>query len=245
MDDKSFFNQAGTPPSGNGDASAQSASQPEQNKVTEPVTMDLIEAKFQEFRREIQSSTDKAIGSVNKKVAEAQTKADDAIKMIELGGVTLTDMQKAEIKRNAINQAYTDPQSPQGSNPAGQGQAPQESADPITNFVNKTIFDYMTEKGVTLDPSEMQPFSNLRPDKFIAKAEELIDQKARTRSLSAIPNQAPGGAQPEGADALRKEYEEERRLIFEEKHPNIRRGDADMLSAMIANYRKRGMKGAP
>ena len=245
MENKSFFNQAGTPPSGNGDASTEPASQPEQAKATEPVTMDLIEAKFQEMKREIQSSTDKAIGSVNKKVAEAQAKADDAIKMIELGGVQLTDMQKAEIKRNAINQAYSDPQSPQGSLPQGEGQASQESADPITNFVNKTIYEYMTAKGVTLDPSEMQAYVNLRPDKFIAKAEELIDQKAQNRSLSAIPNQAPGGAMPEGAEQLRKEYEEERRLIFEGKHPNIKRGDADMLSAMIANYRKRGMKGAP
>ena len=245
MNNTSFFNQDGGKPSGNGEPSPQPASQPEQNKATEPVTMDLIEAKMQELRREIQSSTDKAIGSVNKKVAEAQSKAEDAIKMIELGGVQLTEVQKAEIKRNAINQAYTDPQSPQGSNPAGQGQASQETADPITNLVNQSIYEYMTAKGVTLDPAEMQPYNDLRPDKFIAKAEELIDQKAQNRSLSAIPNQAPGGAMPEGAEQLRKDYEEERRLIHEGKHPNIQRGDVDMLSAMVASYRKRGMKGAP
>jgi hypothetical protein len=245
MDNKSFFNQDGAQPAGTGEVSPTPASTTEQTKVAEPVTMDTLEARFQELERKIQSSTDKAIGSVNKKVAEAQAKANDAISMIEQSGITLTDAQKNQITRDAVNKAYTTPQSPQGLNPTDQGQGSQPQADAISEFVNKSIYDYMTSKGVELDPAEMQQYSNLRPDKFIAKAEELIDQKAQNRSLSAIPNQAPGGAMPEGAEQLRKEYEEERRLIFEGKHPNIKRGDADMLSAMIANYRKRGMKGAP
>ena len=245
MDNNTFYNQGGAQPSGNGEASPQPASTPEQNRVGEPVTTDKLEAMFQEFKREIQSSTDKAIGSVNKKVAEAQSKANEAIKMIETSGVQLTETQKAEITRNAINKAYTDQQSPQGSSPAGQGQVPQPQADAISEFVNNSIYEYMTNKGVTLDPAEMAPYTNLRPDKFIAKAEELIDQKAKNRSLSAIPTQAPGGAMQEGADALRKEYEEERRLIYEGKHPTIQRGDIDRMSSLVSQYRKRGMVGPP
>jgi len=245
MENNTFYNQGGAQPSGNGNASPEPASIPEQNKVGEPVTTDMLEAKFQELKREIQSSTDKAIGSVNKKVAEAQAKANDAIKMIETSGVQLTETQKAEITRSAINKAYTEQQSPQSPSPAGQGQDSQPQADAISEFVNKSIYDYMTEKGVQLDPAEMAPYTNLRPDKFIAKAEELIDQKAKARSLSAIPNQAPGGAMPEGADALRKEYEEERRMIYEGKHPTIQRGDIDRMSALVGQYRKRGMVGPP
>ena len=245
MENNSFYNQGGAQPVGNGQASPQPASSPEQNKVGEPVTTDKLVAMFEDFKREIQSSTDKAIGSVNKKVAEAQAKANDAIKMISDSGVQLTETQKAEITRNAINKAYAEQQSPQGSLPQGQGQASQPQADAISEFVNNSIYEYMTKQGVQLDPSEMAPYANLRPDKFIAKAEELIDEKAKSRSLSAIPTQAPGGAKQEGADSLRREYEEERRQIYEGKHPSIQRGDIDRLSALIAQYRKRGMVGPP
>lgn len=246
MDNKSFFNQDGAQLSGNNDASPAPVSPTEPAKVDGPVTSEMLEARFQEFKREIQSSTDKALGSVNKKVAEAQAEANKAIKMMELGGYQLTDADKAKITRSAIDLAYaSDPQSPQGSSPMGQGQVSQPQGDGIAEFVNNSIYEYMTQKGVTLDPSEMAPYNGLRPDKFIAKAEELIDQKARNRSLTAMPNQAPGGAMPEGAEQLRKEYEEERRMIYEGKHPTIQRGDIDRMSAMIGAYRKRGMVGPP
>lgn len=249
MTEQNFYNQAVEAPQGN-EAPITSPASPrpaqEQAKTQEFVTPQELTERLAEFERRVQSSTDKAVSSVNKKVADAQEKANNAIQMLKGSGLQLSPEQEASIRRKAIDDAYLEvPQSVQDPTPKGQEQSPQQPQDNVANFVNSEIQKIVDREQVMLSPEEMQPYANLPPYEFIKKAEDLVAQKKQSRATSAVPSLAPNG-QPTGSqEELRKAYELERAQIYQGTHPTIKRGNTDAFFAMLNRYQQQGMQGPP
>lgn len=249
MSEQNFYNQAVSSSQGNEPAIAPPASVPpvqEQVQKQEFVTPQQLAEQLEAFERKVQSQTDKAVSTVNKKVAEAQEKANNAIEMLKGSGLQLSPEQEASIRRNAIDKAYLEaPQSVQDPTPKGQEQSPQEPQDNVATFVNGEIHRIVTQAGVQLTPEEMQPYATLPPYEFIKKAEEIVAQKRQTQATSAIPTLAVGGQPTNSEDAVRKAYEAERAQYHQGTHPTIKRGDMDGFFQMLARYRAQGYRGTP
>lgn len=240
--EQSFFNQTTGTGEGTPQPAVQAPSQGVVPQVMEPSTSAQLQELEERILRKAQGMLDKGMSSVNKKVSEAQATASKAISSMEAAGIPLSEQQKAAYTRTLIDQAYGQPTSSPASQPTVQATLPEE-ANPIGSEVDKEIIAAMQDAGVSLLPAEMQPYGNLSPFAFVAKAKELIEAKKLSQAQSRIPSQVPTGQAPAGSDALRNEYNALRKQIFEGKHPTIRRGDSAALSDLYYDYQVRGMKG--
>lgn len=239
--EQSFYGQTANVSEGTQAPAAQAPSSEVAPQATEQATPAQLQELEQRIMRQTQSMLDKGMSTVNKKVSEAQAQADKAIKSMEAAGIPLTEQQKAAYKRTLIDQAYGQGASENASSPTVQTNLP--TADSIGSEVDKEIISAMQAAGVNLLPDEMRPYAGLSPFAFVAKAKELIEQKRLSQAQSRIPTQVSQGQAPAGSDALRNEYIAQRKLIYEGKHPTIRRGDPAALTDLYADYRSRGMKG--
>lgn len=236
----SFYNQ--TAPAGEGTPApaAQVPSQPVAPQVPEQITSTQLKALKEEILRENQSLFDKGMGRVDKKVAEASSKADEAIKTLEASGIVMTEGQKAQVKRTAIDQAYVQ-QSDPASSPREQSSLPR--GETVAERVNRKIYEAAQEAGVDLRTEDLAAYTNLDEFDFVSKAKEVIQAKRMSMAQSGLPTQVPTGQAPNGPDSLRNDYAAQRKLISEGKHPTIRRGDAAGISDLYADFVQRGMKG--
>lgn len=245
----SFFSQAGAAPSGNGVPSTPSVSpaQPpvEQPAANEPITRATLEATLEEFARKMQSSTDKALSSVNKKVAEAQSKANETLEMMKQAGVNLSPVDEANITRKFIDQAYTAPQSAPAPTPIEAVASPQTNDNPIAAMVDNKINSLIAQYGVEFKPQDIADFHTDDPFAFIQEAEKRIVEKARTRAATGLPSGVPTGSAPSSQEALRQAYDAEMAQLNDGKHPTLRGNGADVKSALYAQYIQKGMEGMP
>lgn len=240
--DQSFFNQAAGTDVGTSQPAVQAPSQGVVPQVTEPSTPAQLQELEQRILRQTQSMLDKGMSSVNKKVSEAQATASKAIASMEAAGIPLSEQQKAAYTRTLIDQAYGQPTSVIASSPMVQADLPDQ-ANTIGSEVDKEISAAMQDAGVSLLPSEMQPYGHLSPFAFVSKAKELIEAKRVSQAQSHMPSQVPTGQAPAGSDALRNEYLAQRKQIYEGTHPTIKRGDLAGISDLYFDFQQRGMKG--
>src|SRR5574344_778175 len=79
----------------------------------EPITREYLEKFGEEILSKAvskaQSLTDKMGSALDQKVKEAHSKAEEAIKLIESGGVNMTADQKPDIRKTAVNKAIRRP----------------------------------------------------------------------------------------------------------------------------------------
>ena len=80
----------------------------------EPITRETLEKFGEEILtkavRQAQSLTDKMGSTLDQRIKDVLTKADEAIKLAEKGGIAMTDQQKQQIRQNAVNEAISQPE---------------------------------------------------------------------------------------------------------------------------------------
>lgn len=175
--------------------------QPQGGATQEQVKDFVTKAELDEFRRSLQSSTDKSIAAVKREVA-------NQIKQIEQAyasaGIEITDEAKAKIKQKAIENVLLSPddekQSPAPSTENAPGQArpaeTQERMDPVTAEAHS----YLQAAGVSIDESdpEYKLIEQTSPGKFLRSVQAAINAKRERigEPLFDFDEMKPAGTTP-------------------------------------------------
>lgn len=248
-DNQSFSNQVFSQGAGSPDGNAQPVSpvgpsanqgmvQPQATETAvTPSQLQDLEARL---ARNTQSMLDKAMGQVNKKVAQAQTVSSQTIRTLEEAGIVLSELQKGSLNRTLVDKAYGDGSSADVSNPREQGGSSQDQ--PMRDYIDNKMTSMMQEAGVTIAPADMAPYGKLEPMEFLQKAKELMEQRKINKAQSSLPTPMPNGQAP-STDALRQEWELVKADIAAGTNPRAKRGDINSITRLYSEFKARGMKG--
>ena len=202
----------------------------------EPITRETLEKFGEEILakavRQAQSLTDKMGSTLDHRIKDATSKADEAIKLAEKGGIAMTDQQKQQIRQNAVNEAISQPEP-----------APEKPAAASTpDFVDAEVRRIMADTGIYISPEEAEALigTGLSPFVYVEKFKQLVETKKRNPSVR-LGTLAPGGNTVNDVDALRSKYQAEIELINTGKHPTIRRGNIGQITELKQEYMKKGL----
>ena len=202
----------------------------------EPITRETLEKFGEEILtkavRQAQSLTDKMGSTLDHRIKDATSKADEAIKLAEKGGIAMTDQQKQQIRQNAVNEAISQPE-PTPEKPA---------AASTPDFVDAEVKRIMADSGVYISPEEAETLigTGLSPFTYVEKFKQLVEAKQRNPSVR-LGTLAPGGNAVNDLSALKSAYDNEIALINTGKHPTIRRGQTAQIVELKNEYRKKGL----
>jgi hypothetical protein len=202
----------------------------------EPITRETLEKFGEEILtkavRQAQSLTDKMGSTLDHRIKDATSKADEAIKLAEKGGIAMTDQQKQQIRQNAVNEAISQPE-PTPEKPA---------AASTPDFVDAEVKRIMAESGIYISPDEAATLigTGLSPFTYVEKFKQLVEAKQRNPSVR-LGTLAPGGNAVNDVSALKSAYDNEIALINAGKHPTIRRGQTARIVELKNEYRKKGL----
>jgi DNA-directed RNA polymerase subunit F len=212
---------------------------PEANgtEVVTKAELQRIKAEIEEsVLRKTQSMTDKLGSKLDVRIKTAQDEAEKAIRMLKASGVALTPEQERSISQNAVNEALT-------AKEASEAAQHQEAQSKPNDFVNGEVRKIMKRTGVYLEPDEANALIGEvdSPFDYVRKFEEICQSRStRPPEESRIPTLAQGGTANNLA-SIEQQYRNEIELISTGKHPSIRRGNAQAIADMKAEYRKKGL----
>lgn len=218
------------------EASAPTGSEGRESIGNEPITREYLEKFGEEILSKAvskaQSLTDKMGSALDQKVKEAHSKAEEAIKLIESGGVNMTEEQKQAIRQTAVNEAI--------SRPAEAPESPKGNETP--SFVDAEVKRIMAESGIYVSPEEAENLigTGLSPFVYVEKFKQLVETKKRNPSVR-LGTLAPGGDAVDDVKALRSKYQDEMEQIRLGKHPTIRRGNIAQITDLKKEYIKKGL----
>jgi len=202
----------------------------------EPITRETLEKFGEEILtkalRQAQSLTDKMGSTLDHRIKDATSKADEAIKLAEKGGISMTDQQKQQIRQNAVNEAISQPEP-----------APEKPAAASTpDFVDAEVRRIMADTGIYISPEEAEALigTGLSPFVYVEKFKQLVETKKRNPSVR-LGTLAPGGDTVNDIESLRNKYQSEIDLINAGKHPTIRRGNIGQITELKQEYMKKGL----
>jgi DNA-directed RNA polymerase subunit F len=204
----------------------------------EPVTQAQLKAAIEDAVRKAQSMTDKMGASVDKRIKEAKERAELAIKIVEEGGIKLTEEQKRAILHGETDKAIVPPDAAQSSLQEGRG---QQQPDPTEQMVNAEVQKIMERTHTYISPQEARVLIGDvdSPYEYLKRFEEIAhDRATQAPSESRVPSMAPVSGK---APSLQAQYDAEMKQIMEQRHPTIRRGEAEKILKMKAEYRKKGL----
>lgn len=203
----------------------------------EPITREVLEKFGEEILNKAvskaQSLTDKMGNTLDQRIKEAHSKADEAIKLAESGGIAMTEQQKQQIRQSAVNEAISRPVEP-SEQPKVKNEAPE--------FVDAEVRRIMSETGIYISPEEAESLigAGLPPFAYIEKFKQLVETKKRNPSVR-LGTLMPGGDTVDDMTALRAKYQSEIELINTGKHPAIRRGQIQKITELKNEYIKKGL----
>ncbi len=202
----------------------------------EPITREYLEKFGEEILtkavRQAQSLTDKMGSTLDHRIKDATSKADEAIKLAEKGGIAMTEQQKQQIRQNAVNEAISQP------DPAPE--KPKAASTP--DFVDAEVRRIMADTGIYISPEEAEALigTGLSPFTYVEKFKQLVEAKKRNPSVR-LGTLSPGGNTVNDVDALRSKYQAEIELINTGKHPTIRRGNISQITDLKKEYISKGL----
>lgn len=218
------------------DASAGTGAKGAESIGNEPITRETLEKFGEEILtkavRQAQSLTDKMGSTLDHRIKDATSKADEAIKLAEKGGISMTDQQKQQIRQNAVNEAISQPEP-----------APEKpKANSTPDFVDAEVRRIMAETGIYISPEEAEALigTGLSPFVYVEKFKQLVETKKRNPSVR-LGTLAPGGDTVNDIESLRNKYQSEIDLINAGKHPTIRRGNIGQITELKQEYMKKGL----
>lgn len=251
MTDNVYY-QGGAKGSGNPDVSPQTVSTEaaSPNDATqelngnEPVSKaelkSLLESVKQDVLRQTQSHTDKLGSVLDKRIKSAQEKADTAINLAKASGVNLTPEQERVVRQTAVNEAMTVRDDSPAETPTGKQ---VESANQDT-FVQREVEKIFRRTGVYVPAEEANALIGEvdSPYEYLKKFEEICAERSnRPQAEARIATMFPSGAKPATESALQQQYDQEIRLVNTGKHPTVRRGNVQQVTALKNEYRKKGL----
>ena len=217
-------------------ASAPTGDEGKESIGNEPITREYLEKFGEEILSKAvskaQSLTDKMGSTLDQRIKEVLTKADEAIKLTESGGITMTEQQKQAIRQTAVNEAI--------SRPVEAPEKPKVSNTP--DFVDTEVRRIMADTGIYISPEEAEALigTGLSPFTYVEKFKQLVEAKKRNPSVR-LGTLAPGGNTVNDVDALRSKYQAEIELINTGKHPTIRRGNISQITDLKKEYISKGL----
>lgn len=235
------------------DIGTQQAAQPvNASPQTEPgtegnqfVSVDQFQQALQDMERKVQGIVDKNISRVDKRVAEASTKAQEAVEMLKSTGMQITPEQEAALRDKAViralqtEQGHDQVSTPGVSQNKAQGfdlPTRQEPVDPIT----ATAMQMMTSAGVQIDEGDPE-FQTLNlktqnPYEFLTSVQTAITaKKERTSKKQTINPAAMPTVTGQGTGTtLEAQYRAEL--------AKVRQGDVEAIFALKMKYRSAGLK---
>lgn len=247
-----YYTQGNSPTAGSGDElpeetsaapyNPSKAEAPEKLQGDEVITSSVLKSALSELERKLQSRTDKVVGSLDKRVAQAQAEAQKAIDLFKGAGNTLTPEQETQIRQSAINRAITDiPNDQQPREAQPQGRQVNPDVDAIARYVNDELVTMQREADVYISPAELMirvpDFNKLKPHQAIAKFAELVDERKTTKTTnpaSRLPYTQSGSVATD--EALRAAYTQELQAI-----PRGVGNRADKIALLKAKYQKKGL----
>jgi len=238
------YNQAGGASKGMPDPSATTspaASAPtgdagKESIGNEPITREYLEKFGEEILSKAvskaQSLTDKMGSALDQRIKDVLTKADEAIKLAESGGIAMTEQQKQAIRQTAVNEAI--------SRPVETPEKPKATNTP--DFVDTEVRRIMADTGIYISPEEAEALigTGLSPFVYVEKFKQLVEAKKRNPSVR-LGTLSPGGNTVNDVDALRSKYQAEIELINTGKHPTIRRGNISQITDLKKEYISKGL----
>jgi len=207
----------------------------------EPVTKAELEKLRLEIEEQVlrkaQSLTDKLGSKLDVRIKTAQEEAAKAIRIMKASGVTISPEQERATIQTAVNDALVSAEETH----VNQVQAEQPRNPDL--FVDKEVHRIMRETGVYLDPDEANALIGEvdSPYSYIKQFERICSERStKPPAQSRVPTLAQGG-KPSDVSVIEQQYRNEMALIIEGKHPTIRRGNAQAVTALKAEYRKKGL----
>lgn len=255
MTENSYY-QGGAKGSGNPDVSPQTVSDevPSPNGANqelngnEPVSKAELRSLLESVKKEVtesvlrqsQSHTDKLGSVLDKRIKSAQDKADTAINLAKASGVPLTPEQERVVRQTAVNEAMTARDDSPAETPTGKqvGEANQDT------FVQREVEKIFRRTGVYVAPDEANALIGEvdSPYEYLKKFEAICADRAnRPQAEARIATMFPSGAKPATESVLQQQYNQEIQLVNSGKHPTVRRGNVQQVTALKNEYRKKGL----
>lgn len=224
------------------------ASQPlpdTESKEDEVITSAKLNKILADLEVKFQKNQDRVVSLIDKRVAAAKKESDIAIEKLKKSGIKLTPEDETRISRSMIEDAMLDTAQPEPTQASGN----QDAGNVIAQFVNSEAARILEELGVDITPAEaktlipeanqLSPYQFLRRFHEVAEAKKNNQQNAPTR----IPTLATTGGTPGSEEVLKQQYQNEIAQIMAGTHPSIKRGQNEKITAMKAEYAKKGLRG--
>jgi hypothetical protein len=168
------------------------------------VSRDELNQALEDVRRQVQGLVDKNVSRVDRRIADANRRIEEYVKLGQSAGVQVTPEQLERMKDKVIREAFTASESDGDGNQEAQHGPQQQQINPIMQVAIKRL-----EKA-GLNPEEVEKHPDFHvvdrktedPDEFLSSINEFIEAAKKRQeaggSAAAVPGEVARGGSTGG-----------------------------------------------